>query len=209
MVKVYKEIEQNSEEWHNLRKGIPTASTMKKLITTKGERSKSATEYLYKIAAGIIMEKTEESYKSNAMIRGSDLEDEARQEYEKEMLCTVEQVGFMRNKYAGYSPDGLVGDDGLIEIKCPENPGIHLSYMLEGKVPTEYKLQCQTGLYVSERSWIDFVSYHPCFIKEKRLFITREHRDDELISQMIYKLKKFKSEINQILKRVGIDGKRG
>ena len=107
----------------------------------------------------------------------------------------------MMNEYYGYSPDGLVGDDGLVEFKCP-NQKTHTKYLYKGVLPTEYKAQVQGGLYVSERKWCDFVSFHPNFIADKKLFLIRVCRDDKFIECLAKGLEKLNAYQIEILKHL-------
>lgn len=184
-MQIIKDIEQGSPEWHKLRMGVATASNFSKIITPTGKLSTSIDGYALKLAAEYFLVEPEETYKSAAMERGTELEPDARQAYEEFNLIPVEQVTFIRSDCGnfGYSPDGLVDSDGLIEIKCPQDT-THLDYIIGGKVPTEYKAQVQGGLMVSGRKWCDFVSYHPNFKDDKRLFIVRAERDEEFISSL-------------------------
>ena len=184
-MKIIREIEQGSDEWHKLRMGVATASNFSKIVTSTGEISKTIDSYALELATEFFLTKPEESYKSAAMERGTELEPEARQVYEENGLISVEQVTFIKSDCGnyGYSPDGLVDEDGLIEIKCPQDT-THLDYIIKNKLPTTYKNQVQGGLMVSGRKWCDFVSYHPNFQEDKKLFIIRVERDEEFISKL-------------------------
>jgi exodeoxyribonuclease (lambda-induced) len=107
----------------------------------------------------------------------------------------------MKNDFYGYSPDGLVGDDGLVEYKCP-NQKTHTKYLYGNKLPTEYIAQVQGGLYVSKRKWCDFVSFHPNFIDDKKLFIIRVYRDEEFIECLAKGLAKLNALRLDILKNL-------
>ena len=182
MVKII-DCAQGTDEWLNARLGIATASNFSKVVTNEGSKSKQFNQYAFQLASEIITEFQEESYSNAAMIRGNELEPEARKEYQESTLSVVKQTGFMLCDHYGYSPDGLIGDDGLIEIKCPSQ-AIHAKYMFNNKLPAEYKAQVQGGLLVSARKWCDFVSYHPGFEYKYRLFVIRVYRDDEFIEKL-------------------------
>ncbi len=152
--------EQGSPAWFTARCGLPTASNFDKIITTKGERSKSRDKYLYQLAGEIIIGKPEETYKNEAMQRGIELEAEARGLYEFITGNIVKKVGLCVEDRCGASPDGLVGEDGSIEIKCP-SLAVHVSYLIEDKLPTDYFQQVQGQLFVTKRDWVDFISYFP------------------------------------------------
>lgn len=161
----YDDIEQGSDEWLLARCGILTASVMGQLITTKtvklasNETSRALTRSL---VAEKITGRVEDTFTSSDMQRGIMAEPYARDIY-AEHYAPVEEIGFMvredHGTRVGYSPDGLVGSDGLIEIKSPRAK-THLNTLLTGTVPAEYMAQLQTGLWVSGRGWIDYISYH-------------------------------------------------
>lgn len=167
------ELIQGTEEWLALRLGILTASEIKHILTAKTLKIASSDKersHVFEILSQRITEFVEPGYISDDMLRGRDDEIEARHQYSKNFAPAVE-VGFITNdKWGftiGYSPDGLVGEDGLIECKS-RLPKYQVRTIAENEVPDEYVLQLQTGLLVSEREWIDFVSYSaglPIFVK--------------------------------------------
>jgi putative phage-type endonuclease len=176
---------QGSDEWLQARVGVLTASIFADIITpTKGEIAKKIDDVAFNLAVEKITGEREESYTNAAMQRGNDLEPIAREAYEQHKLELVEEVGLMLSDCGnyGYSPDGLIGDDGLIEIKCPL-ANTHASYLLSNELPSKYKAQVQGGLFVSGRKWCDFVSYHPSF-GAKSLMIVRVERDEEFIQKL-------------------------
>jgi putative phage-type endonuclease len=158
------DIIQRSAEWHDLRCGMITASAVEKLMTAGKKPASNATSrgLMYELAAQRITGYVEPSFVSDDMLRGQEDEIEARAIYEKHQGVTVAECGFVvARPYdfpIGYSPDGLVGDDGLIEIKSRKQK-FQLETILNGEVPAEYMLQCQTGLLVTGRKWLDFISY--------------------------------------------------
>lgn len=155
---------QGSDEWHAQRRGMVTASVVGKLITSKtlkpasNDESRGLTALL---AAERITGWTDPVFMSDDMFRGIEDEPRARDKY-SETYAPVKETGFMVREEngikIGYSPDGLVGDDGLIEIKS-RRPKIHLKHILSGHAPIENMAQMQCGLLVSERKWCDYVSY--------------------------------------------------
>ena len=161
----FTELDQGSGEWHEARAGIVTASAMRSLVTGSGQVANNDTSrgLIRTLAAERIMGKPADSFSSRMMDRGSALEPFARDLY-AEHYAPVEEVGFIRldtGEYSlGYSPDGLVGHEGLIEIKSP-GPKEHLRTILDDDVPSVYKWQVQVGLFVTGRSWLDFISYCP------------------------------------------------
>lgn len=162
--KTYDDLVQGTPEWLELRRGIVTASTVGQLITAKTVKVASndnARALVYKLAAERITGRVEPSFQSDAMLRGHMDEPYARDLYSKTYAPVVE-CGFMvTDDYGwrlGYSPDGLVGTDGLIEIKS-RDPKKHLETILVDEVPAENMAQIQAGLLVSVRAWCDYISY--------------------------------------------------
>jgi hypothetical protein len=171
-----------------VRKGIATCSEFSSIITpAKGEESKSIPKYAKKLALELVYDKlTENTFKSAAMQAGNELEAIARQLYQEETFNIVEQVGFIKSDCGnfGFSPDGLVGNDGIIEIKCLEAEA-HSEIVLNNAMPLDYKCQVQGGLWVSERKWCDFIAYnHYCKNHAKKLLIFRVFRDEEFIKSL-------------------------
>lgn len=156
------DIEQGTPEWFALRLGIATASRFDSIITpAKGELSKQSDGYLRELLAEWLSGRAAESYTSGWMERGKEVEAEARAFYAFERGGDVQQVGFVYHDEArmiGCSPDGLLGDDGMIEIKSPA-PKTHIGYLLDGGLPLDYRPQVQGSLLVTGRAWCDFLSY--------------------------------------------------
>lgn len=193
------ECEQKSPEWYAARCGIPTASGFDKIVTTKGEQSKQRTKYLYQLAGECVSGLAEESYQNYAMLRGIETEAEARSFYEFTTGSDVAQVGFCISdcgKY-GASPDGLVGEDGILEIKCP-TMAVHVGYLLEGSLPMDYFQQTQGQLLVTGRKWSAFLSYYPGL----KPVLIRVDRDALFLTALQLELDKFCSELEQIVKRI-------
>lgn len=178
-------LEQGSEEWLKARLGVATASNFDKIATSVGKESATLPKYALELATQKLLLEPEESYKNDAMRRGNELEPVARQAYQEFSLETVDEVGFMISdcENYGYSPDGLVGEEGLIEIKCPQAV-THAKYLLDDKLPADYVQQVQGGLMVSGRKWCDFVSFHPNFREDKKLFVKRIFRDEDFIAKL-------------------------
>lgn len=159
--------EQRSPEWYAARCGIPTASEFSKLVTSKGEPSKTLSTYALTLAGEVFAGEPLETWEGNQWTeRGKELEAEAINLYEFANDFKVDPVGFVTTDdgMAGCSPDGLVGKDGMVEIKClkPEN---HISAILyhekHGKSPTTYVQQVQGQMLICERDWCDLIFYHP------------------------------------------------
>lgn len=175
---------QGSDEWLQERLGVATASNFDKVITSTGKESTQFDKYAFELASQLLMGKPEETYKNQAMARGNELEPIARQAYQEFSWNIVEIIGMYKSDCGnfGYSPDGLIGEDGLIEIKCPQAT-THLKYLVDNKLPSDYVAQVQGGLFISGRKWCDFISFHPDF-KEKKLFVKRVVRDEDFISKL-------------------------
>lgn len=167
MITYHDEVTQGSEEWLSLRCGILTASEMKLIVTPTLKPASNDKEraHLYELLAQRITGYVEPRYVSDDMLRGMEGEIEARLQYAK-TYAPVQEVGFITNdKWGftiGYSPDALVGDDGLIECKS-RNQKYQImtlcNYVSADTIDPDFMIQCQTGLLVSERKWIDLVSY--------------------------------------------------
>jgi hypothetical protein len=159
----HKELIQGEQAWLDARKGLLTASEMKLIITPtlKVASNEKERAHMYELLAQRITGYVEPSYIGDDMLRGMDDEIEAVALYDK-AYARVETVGFVTNDRwgftIGYSPDGLVGDDGLVECKSRRQK-YQVQTLIDGIVPAEYMIQLQTGLMVTERAWIDFVSY--------------------------------------------------
>ena len=172
MIRYHFGIEQGTPEWLALRCGIPTASEMHLLLTPTLKVASNDKEraHLFELLAQRITGYTEPSCIGDNALRGHEDEIEARIKY-AEHYAPVTECGFITRNLGGivigYSPDGLVGDDGLIECKSRRQK-YQVETILSGEVPAEYMLQIQTGLLVSGRKWLDFVSYSaglPMFVK--------------------------------------------
>jgi hypothetical protein len=156
---------QGTEEWLEQRRGIVTASVVGQLITPKTIKP-AANDDSRALTALLVAERitghTDPVYVSADMMRGHEDEPRAIEKYEEHYGATVRTTGFLvRDDWGfkiGYSPDGLVGDDGLIEVKSPRAK-THLRTILSGEVPLYHMAQCQAGLLVSGRKWLDYLSY--------------------------------------------------
>lgn len=167
-VTYHRDIEQGSEQWHQLRCGIFTASEMKLLLTPSLKMSSNDKErsHIYHLAAQRVTKYVDPHFESYDMERGKFDEEHARAKY-AEKYGEVEECGFITNTRlgftVGYSPDGLVGDDGLIEVKSRLQKlqmQTLVEHVAKGEIPPDFIIQCQSGLFVAEdRQWLDFVSY--------------------------------------------------
>lgn len=181
------DIEQGSDAWRAVRLGKVTASRVADVVAkTKSGPSASRANYLAQLVAERLSGEAQESFSSAAMQWGTDMEPEARLAYVFRTDAMVDEVGFVPHPsivMAGASPDGLVGDDGLVEIKCP-NTATHIDTLVGRAVPGKYVTQIQWQLACTGRAWCDFVSFDPRMPEEMRLFVQRVERDDTRIAEL-------------------------
>jgi hypothetical protein len=175
------EAEQGSQEWLDSRLGKPSASQFHKLIKSNGRPSASADDYINALIIESISGMSAPVFVTDWMIRGNELEPDARNLYTVITDNLVQEVGFILDNSGefGCSPDGLIGEDGGIEIKCPA-PGTHDKWSEKGVCPTKHYAQVQGCMWITGRDWWDFMSYHP----EKEPFIVRVERDVEFIDKL-------------------------
>jgi len=191
---------QGSEEWKKARLGYVSASNVD-AVMAKG-KGVSRRNYLVKVVAERLSNEIGESYSNSAMEWGVKTEPLARIAYEVSHGTLVEQIGFYKHptiQWVGVSPDGLVGEDGLVEIKCP-NTTTHIDYIDNGKVPTEYYKQIQCQLWVTGRQWCDFISFDPRIKRE--LFVIRANRDEDLIKEMEAEVLLFLEDAQKLYERL-------
>lgn len=193
--------EQHSDEWHAARAGRVTASRIADLMArTKTGYGASRKNY----GAELLIERLTGAvdvggFVSPAMQWGTDNEPEARDTYAFVTGLAVAKIGFVIHptiEMAGASPDGLVADDGLVEIKCP-NTGTHVETLLTERVPAKYILQMQWQMACTGRAWCDFVSFDPRLQPEMQLFMTRIERDDDMIQNIEDEVRLFLEEIDE------------
>ena len=192
-------IEQGTEEWLNTRRGVVTGSRFKDVVTpSKGDLSKSSVSYMHELVAER-MGVTVHFFQNEHMKRGNELEGQARTAYEFIKDCKVEEVGFCLadDKLVGVSPDGFVGEEGGLEIKCPKET-THISYLAKGELPSIYKPLVQGSMWVTGRKWWDFMSYHP----DLPPLIIRIPRDEEYIKKMELGITKFSKEMVEMEKMI-------
>jgi putative phage-type endonuclease len=197
-------IDQNSPEWFKIRAGIASSSQFNRIITPEGKFTKkeSFQEYGYELASSKYMFQDEETYKNLTMQNGNDIEPWARQLYQEKTLNIVEEVGFIKHDdgFFGASTDGLVGKDGLIEIKRQMHK-LHMKALCTGEYNKKYKPQIQGELLVTGRKWCDFISFNENFDPDTNIVIIRVERDEEYIKLLYERLKELNSFINEILNK--------
>ena len=191
-------IEQGTEAWLQLRLGKVTASRVADIMAkTKTGVSASRGNYLIELALQRVTGNIEPMYTNDAMAWGTATEPQARVAYEVKTGNFVDQIAFVEHptiEWFGCSPDGLVGNDGLIEIKCP-NSATHWATIKDGKPPNKYVVQMQTQMACTNRQWCDFVSFDPRMPERSQLFICRVERDQTMIDEIEAEIKKFLSEV--------------
>jgi predicted phage-related endonuclease len=201
MIRFHKDLLQGSDDWLAARCGLLTASEMKLILTPtlKTAANDKSRAHLWELLAQRISRHVEPAFISDDMLRGMADEQDARVLY-SEHVAPVEEIGFITNDRwgftLGYSPDGLVGDDGLIEVKSRRQK-FQVETILTGQVPPEYMLQLQTGLLVSERSWIDFISYSGGL----PMVTMRAYPDDEVQAAIIEAATAFEEALTERLEQ--------
>ena len=181
-------MDQRSDEWYAVRLGKVTASAFSN--ATAGGAGKTRTTLMRKLIAERMTDLPEESYSNGAMDWGTETEEQARDYYAQINDCIVKEVGFVElNEDIGASPDGLIGENGLIEIKCP-NSSTHIGYILDNKLPSSYVKQVQGQMWVTGRKWTDFVSYDPR-VSKRPYWCIRVSRDEKVIAELDVKLNAF------------------
>ena len=192
-------IEQRSDAWFEARIGKVTASKVADVIAkTQSGYAASRANYMAQLVCERLTGQREEFFISGAMQHGTDTEPLARAAYESRYDVLVDEVGFVPHpsiEMAGASPDGLVGDDGLLEIKCP-NTATHIETLLSQTVPGRYNTQMQFQMACTDREWCDFVSFDNRLPEQFQLFVKRVPRDDEFIKQMEDEVVKFLNELD-------------
>lgn len=194
--------EQGTEEWFAARCGVVTASEFSSVMAKgRGNNpSKTRLTYMMKKVGEQLTDKPADSWGGNAHTeRGHDDEPMARILYEGERDVEVDQVGIILfdDRAVGYSPDGLVAADGLVEIKS-KTPHRHIECLLEDQVPAEHIDQLQGGLWVAEREWIDFISY----CSDLPLFVKRVYRDEKRIAEIKAGVEAFLADMAEMKERV-------
>jgi putative phage-type endonuclease len=192
-------MDQGTEEWFTIRIGKVTASRVADVIAkTKTGYSATRDNYMAQLVCERLTGQKGESFSNAAMQHGTDTEPLARAAYEALKDVLVDEVGFVPHPtiiMAGASPDGLVGEDGLIEIKCP-NTATHIETLLSQSVPGKYNTQMQFQMACTGRQWCDFVSFDNRLPEELQLFVKRVPRDNEFIKQMEDEVVKFLNELD-------------
>jgi putative phage-type endonuclease len=199
--------EQRTADWFTARTGKVTASRVKDVLAKlkNGKPGAERERYLWELVAERLTGQATRHFQNAAMSHGVEYEINARIEYEFRTSEPVRETGFCIHRTYddfGCSPDGLVGDYGLVEIKCPFNPGVHLQTLLAGEMPAEHMPQIQAQLAVMGREWCDFVSFYPHMPDSVNCFIKRVDRDEKYIDAMLAEIGAFLEEVADTVKRV-------
>lgn len=198
-------VEQGTDIWKQLRLGHVTASNISDVMAKiKTGESEARRKYKVKLVAERLTGNTQDTYSNAAMEWGVEQEQYAAMAYEVKNNVLLDKTGFWPHesiKWLGVSPDRLVGNDGLVEIKCPMTT-THIDYILEDKVPARYYKQIQCQLWVTGREWCDFVSYDPRLPLENQLFIKRAYPDEAFIQEMQLEVLQFLDEVEQLINQL-------
>lgn len=191
--------EQGTEEWFRARAGMPTASEFATVMASGrgGGDSKSRRTYMLKLAGEILTSEPMENYSNAHMERGKQMEAEARDYYAFTKGVEPQQVGFIVNGPKGCSPDSLIGDAGMLEIKT-KLPHLMIETILKDEFPAEHKAQCQGALWVAEREWIDIIVYWP----RLPLFVKRAYRDEPYIANLSAAVDDFNEELFALVEKI-------
>jgi len=196
---------QYTDEWYSARLGKVTASRVADVMAkTKTGYSTSRQNYMMQLLCERLTGKKEESYSSAAMQRGTEMEPIARAVYEAEKGLFVVETGLVEHeeiKNFGASPDGLVGDDGLIEIKCP-NTATHVDFLRTGKPDNKYQWQMLAQMACTGRQWCDFVSFDDRLPEPLQFSCIRFEREQSRIEEMLTEIKKFLEELDSVEKEM-------
>jgi len=191
---------QLSEGWFKTRAGIPSSSNFSNIITAGGKPSASAKKYMFQLCGEKILGTKEETFSSQAMLTGIERESEARSMYEFMTDSEVKEVGFCfsdEKRNVGCSCDGLVGEDGLVEIKCRKLAN-HIEYFLNKKIISPAFQQIQGQLLVTGRKWCDYFGYFPGLPP----LLIRVERDEVFLAKLKTELKLFCLNLNETINKI-------
>lgn len=204
MPEIIRDCEQETDAWHQLRLGSIGGSSINSVLA-KGQ-GKLRKALLYKLAAEIITGQKSNNESRWQFERGHEFESECRDLYCFDRGVDVEQVALIRGdvERTHCSPDGLVGEDGGIEIKTMM-PHVYAELLDTEKIDLAYNRQCQMFLWVSSRKWIDFVGYCPEFPADKRLWVQRQYPNRKMQDEIELGVEEFLNDLNSLLKKLGGD----
>ena len=192
-------MEQRSPEWYAVRLGKVTGSQVSAVLAKRDSATRA--NYLSELVVERLTGQQAEFFMNDAMQHGIDTEPQARMAYEAHKGVLVDEIGFVNHAVIsnfGCSPDGLVGLDGLIEIKCP-NSKTHIDTVLSKKAPTKYIPQMMAQMACTGRKWCDFVSFDQRLPEDLQLFVVRVDRDDQYIANLEKEVSAFLAEVDETL----------
>lgn len=195
---------QGTPQWLQARSGVPSASKFACVMATiKSGESAERRNYRTDLVVELLTGKPLETFQNAAMKQGTEREPFARMAYEARTGNIVQEVGFCLHDTlrTGASPDGLIGTDGGLEIKCPERTA-HLRYLQQDMEPPEYTWQIQGGMWITGRAWWDFVSWNPDFPEHLQLIVRRIQRNEEAIKKLAAEVERFLTEVDAEVERV-------
>jgi len=196
---------QRTDEWMKERAGHATASRFSDVMAKiKTGEAMTRIKYRIQLATERLTGNPVQGYQNAAMQWGIQTEPEARMAFEAERGVVVDEVGFIKHPTipnCGASPDGCIGDNGLLELKCPEST-THLTWMEAGAVPSEYVSQIQGQMAVTGRKYVEFASYDPRFPSGLQLFIVRVERDDTYIKALEAEVVAFLAGVDAMVARL-------
>lgn len=194
--RIYHDVEQNSDEWFQLRLGKVTSSNFGTIMANGDKFGDPAKRYAMKVAIESVTGRKIESYQNEYMIKGTELEPIAKELYETKNGITIINGGFTEYGIYGDSIDGLVEDYGGIEIKCPKYT-THFSTIIKDNYDISYKWQIQGHMWINDLDWIDYISYCPDFPDNKSLYVHRVDRDENRIVELETKLDLFSKMVKE------------
>jgi len=196
-------MEQRTDEWFAKRAGKITGSRFSDVMNiTKSGPGAARRALVATLAIERLTGECVETFQNGAMLRGIELEPDARAAYEAHVGELVEEVAFIQHPeldYVGVSPDGLVGDEGMVELKCPANIAKHLDALLRGDHATEYRWQILGQMWVAGRQWNDAASFDPRYPEGLKLAIKRVDRDEKAIAELAEQCAIVNDEANKAL----------
>lgn len=204
-MKIIHDILQGSDEWLSMRLGKVTASRFKDVMTNGrgGNPSKTAESYMIELAIEAITGKSLPFFENEAMRHGTETEPQARAMYELISGNEVSEVAFIEhNEFVGVSPDGIIGNDGLLEIKCPTTKTQVERFLNNTGLPDEYKWQVHGQIWVAEREWCDFLSFDDRIDTAAQYLCTRVYRDEALIKELGEKVDIFTNNLQEMIQKL-------
>lgn len=198
--------EQRTDDWRAVRAGKITGSCFKHIVekTKTGKPLASREKYLHELVFEIMSGTPKHEISGRSLSWGTDVEQYAKEAYELETGHFVFESGFIQHplhEFIGVSPDGLISEDGAIEIKCPHDEAVHVETLLSG-MPEMHIPQVQGVMYVTGRKWVDFISYDPRQAEEYRLYVQRIERDDTYIESLDRELLAFWCDVQACIQQL-------